>query len=277
MPKFSICSPVWLDKEAKENQRQPRYEMFLRAANSVFGQTFDDFEWIIADDMSIPPIEEVLEKHDSWWKPKGLQVKIVRLPEKGGRMVARNAAMKAATGDWILWFDSDDELSSMTLEALNNAIKTYPEFKVFNYNHLVFHYNYDVSVRKFINMEVQGNAPFGSGNIGAGAFVFHKDVYKEIGPIPELGLWPFRDKAFEEFPEIKPFFEASDRPGEYHSLGNPWGCDFYYFYKMTRKFPSKYLDAAFYYVHSRFGHKWPGEPEFDDLQGAKPSWDPNNR
>lgn len=276
MPKFSICTPCWIDRDAPENKRQPRYEMFLRAANSVFGQTFQDFEWVIADDISNPPVEEILEtENDSFTKPKGLKVKIVRLPQKGGRIIARNAAMKAATGDWICWFDSDDELSSIYLEALDKAIKTYPDYKVFNFNHLVFHYDYNTEVRKFMNMEVQGKAPFGSGNIGAGAFVFHKDVYKEIGSLPEKGLWDFATEFFERHPETKPFFWNEQNKG-YNSLGNPYGDDYFYFYEITRKFPCKYLNIAPYFVHSRFGHRWPDEKEIEGNMGNVPEWNPNN-
>ena len=274
--KFSIATPAWLDKDAKENERQPRYEMFLRCANSVFGQTFQDYEWVIADDISKPPIEEILEKHDSWWKPKGLQIKIVRLEEKGGRMVARNAAMKASSGEWICWLDSDDELSSIYLEALNDAIRVYPDYKIFNFNHLVFHYSYETTVRKFINMEVQKDLPFGSGNVGAGSFVFHRSVYEDIGPLPEMGLWQFSEYALKEFPEIKPFFWNEPNKG-YNSLGNPWGEDYYYFYKMTRKYPCKYLNTALYYVHSRFNHRWPDDETKEEEPGKTPNWNPNNR
>lgn len=276
MPKFSLCTPITFGHEPNE-KRMPRFDMFLRCANSVFGQTFQDFEWIIADDFANPPVEEVLEKHDSWWKPKGLQVKVVRLPEKSGRLVARNAAMVAATGEWLLWLDGDDELASVALGGLNDAIRVYPDFKVFNWNHLVFGYNYDVSVRRFLNMELQGDAPFGSGNIGAGAFMFHKSVYKDIGPLPEMGLWQFTEDFHAKHPETKPFFEAKDRPGQYHSLGNPWGCDYVYFYEMTRKYKSKYLDTAFYYVHSRFGHRWKDDREAEEKPGSKPEFDPNNQ
>src|SRR3990167_1619099 len=107
--KFSICTPITLDKESPDNKRMPRYEMFLRCANSVFGQTFTDYEWVIADDVSNPSIESILEDHDSWWKPKGLQVKTVLLPEKQGRLYARNRAMEASSGEWICWLDGDDE------------------------------------------------------------------------------------------------------------------------------------------------------------------------
>jgi len=279
--KFSICTPATMDKDHPDNLRMPRYEMFLRCANSVFGQTYQDFEWIIADDMSNPPIEEILEKHDSWWKPKGLQVKVVRLPEKSGRIVARNAAMKAATGEWITWLDSDDEYALNYLEAINDATKIYPGYWMFNFNHLIFSYDYHPYIRDFIDMEKQGLAPFRAGTIGAGAFVFKKEAFETVGTMPELGLWDFANHAFEEFPELKPFYEKQDAEGkptgQYNSLGNPWGEDFYYFYKLTRKYGCKKLNAAFYYVHSRFGHRWPDDPDFVVDPGKKPSYDANNR
>ena len=62
-PKFSIITPITMDKEDPDNKRMPRYEMFLRCASSVFGQTFNDFEWIVVDDISNPPVEETLEKN----------------------------------------------------------------------------------------------------------------------------------------------------------------------------------------------------------------------
>jgi len=286
MPKFSIITPTWLDKNAKENARQPRYEMFLRCANSVFTQTFTDFEWIIVDDMSEPPVEEILESLDSWWGPKGLDVKIIRLEGKAGRIKARNVGMEAATGDWITWLDSDDEYSSIYLEAMNDAIRVYPEYDIFNFNHLVFSYDYGTTVRKFMNMEIQDRPdpldetqtlvkrPFGSGNIGAGSFVFKREIVDEIGPIPELGLWELSAHAMEEFPEIKPFFWNEANKG-YNSLGNPWGEDYYYWYKMTRNHKAKYLNTALYYVHSRYNHKWADDPGREE-ESTAPEYNPKN-
>jgi glycosyltransferase involved in cell wall biosynthesis len=274
--KFSITTPVTLNRDHVENARMPRYEMFLRCANSVFGQTLSDYEWIIGDDVSTPSIESILEDHDSWWKPRGLQVKSVLLPEKSGRMAARNHAMAASSGEWICWLDGDDEYASFYLQAVDEAIKLYPDFKVFNFNHLIFHQNYEVSIRKFIDMSIQKDEPFRAGTIGAGAFVFHRSVYEDIGPLPEMGLWDFTAHALEEFPELKPFYWNEANQG-YNSLGNPWGEDFYYFYKMTRKYPSKYLNTAPYYVHSRWGHKWPDDPSYSSDPGKKPEWNPNNR
>jgi len=269
--KFSICSPVYYDKEAPENERQPRYEMFLRCASSVLSQTFDDWQWVIVDDICNPPVEEVLKDIIPASK-----LKVVRLPEKGGRMRARNQAMEAAEGEWITWLDADDEYSSLYLQAFNEAINLFPEYKAFNCNHLVFHYDYQVSVRKFLNMETIGDSPFGSGTIGAGAYIFHKSVFEDIGPIPEKGLWDFADHAFEEFPEIKPFFWVESLKS-HNSLGNPWGEDYYYFYKLTRKYQCKYLDTALYFVHSHFDHRWPENPDYLIGEGKKPEWNPKIR
>jgi glycosyltransferase involved in cell wall biosynthesis len=274
--KFSIITPVTLDREDPDNKRMPRYEMFLRCANSVFGQTFQDFEWVIADDICNPPIEEILEGDERWFKPKGLNAKVIRLEEKSGRIIAQNRAMEASTGEWICLLDADDEYSTMYLEAINDAIRIYPEYKVFNFNHLIFDYDYKVHERKFINMEVQKNLPFPSGTVGQGSYVFHRSVFEDIGSIPELGMWDFSEKAFEEFPEIKPFFLKPGTENEYNSLGNPWGQDYYLFYKMTRKYKSKYLDTALYYVHPRWGHKWKDDPDYVVDPGKKPEVNPNN-
>lgn len=274
--KFSICSPTWYNKEHDNNKRQPRYEFFLRCANSVFGQTFDDFEWIIADDICTPPVEEILEQNDSWCKPKGMQVKIIRLPEKSGRIVARNAAMKAATGDWITWLDADDEYASICLEALSKAIDTYPSYDMFNFNHLIFSYNFGTTVRKFIDMDKVGDRPFGSGTVGAGSYIFKRTLFEEVGPIPEQGLWDLAAWAFDKFPETKQFFWNDEKKG-YNSLGNPWGEDWLYFYMLTRKAKCKYLDTALYYVHSHYGHRWPESPDFAMGEEKGPTWTPENR
>lgn len=267
--KFSITTPVTFDKDSPDNLRMPRYEMFKRCAKSVENQTFTDYEWCIADDMCNPPVSED-------FLPGGItKTKITRLPEKSGRIIARNAAMKEAEGEWLTWLDADDEYASFYLLALVDAMRLHPDFKVFNFNHLIVDYDYKVHERKFINMAIQKDLPFPSGTVGAGSFVFHKSVYEDIGPLPEKGVWDLADWAFEKFPEVKPFYKKGDTD-EYNSLGNPWGEDWLYFYMITRKYPSKYLDFAPYYVHSRWGHRWSDDPDYVADPGKKPEFDINN-
>lgn len=270
MPKFSIISPVTYDKDNADELRMPRYKMFQRCIGSVLAQTIDDFEWVIADDKCNPPLKEH-EKLNLLGN-----IKIVELKEKSGRIIATNRALEQAKGEWICFLDADDEYATIYLEALNDAIRLNPEVKVFNMNHLIFDYNYKTWVRKFINMDVQGDLPFPSGVVGMGSFIFHRSVLEDIGLLPELGLWDFANKFFEEHPETKPFFEKRGEPGQYNSLGNPWGQDYWLFYNITRKYKSKYLDTALYYVHSRWGHRWPDDPDYVVDPGKAPELNPNN-
>jgi glycosyltransferase involved in cell wall biosynthesis len=264
-PMFSIITPVTFDRDNADELRMPRYKMFQRCIASVQAQTFKDFVWVIADDKCNPSVENIPGN-----------ATIITLPEKSGRIIATNAALKESTGDWLCFLDADDEYSTIYLEALADAIRLNPEYKVFNMNHLIFDYDYKTWVRKFINMEVQGNLPFPSGVIGTGSYIFHRSVLEDVGMVPELGLWDLTNWFLEKYPEEKPFFEKKDRPGEYNSIGNPWGQDMVLWYMITRKYKAKYLDTALYYVHSRWGHRWPDDPDYVVDPGKAPELNPNN-
>lgn len=272
MPKFSVITPVTYNIDDKADEaRMPRYKMFKRCINSIEAQTFEDFEWIIGDDKCNPSVLSQVSLFDNKHVPL-----VIELKEKGGRIIATNAALKEAEGEWICFLDADDEYANCYLEALNDAIRLHPEYKVFNMNHLIFDYNYKTWVRKFINMDVQGDLPFPSGVVGTGSYIFHRSVLEDIGYLPELGLWDLTDWFLNKYPELKPFYLKNDGSGNYNSLGNPWGQDFAMFYMITRKYKSKYLDTALYYVHSRWGHRWPDDPDYVVDPGKVAEWNPGN-
>jgi len=93
-----------------------RAKVVLRAVESLFKQSFSDWELIIVDDGSndgtIKRIEEIREK-DS-------RIKCIYGAHKGVA-AARNLAIKEAVGDYITFLDSDDEYKK---------------------NHLLWHYRY---------------------------------------------------------------------------------------------------------------------------------------
>jgi len=272
MPKFSIITPCYYDREDEDNKRQPRYEMFLRCAKSVHAQTFEDWEWLIGDDISRPSVDDVLLE-------SGLdldKIVVTRLSEKSGRIGATNAALDVATGDWICLLDADDEYASIYLEAIDKAIKTYPDYEMFNFNHLIFSYDFGTSIRKFLDVEKIDKRPFGSGSIGLGAFVVKKTVLDTIERLPVVSLWDLRDWFFERNPEVKEFFWNNNNK-DYNSLGNPWGNDYAMFYMLIKKldYKCKYLDTALYYVHSHYGHRWPEDPDYLMGEGKKPEWNKN--
>ena len=100
--KFSIIIPNYNKEEYIEE-----------TLNSIFNQTYKNFEVIVIDDASSDNSIEKINKFD---------VKLFHTKRKmaGG---ARNVGLDNATGDYILFLDSDDYFSSPTvLEELNNLI-----------------------------------------------------------------------------------------------------------------------------------------------------------
>ena len=84
--------------------------------NSIYGQTYKNFEVIVIDDGSTDNSLEEIKKF-----PEVKFITTNRL-QAGG---ARNAGLKLATGDYIVFLDSDDYLTnSEVLEKLANVINS---------------------------------------------------------------------------------------------------------------------------------------------------------
>jgi glycosyltransferase involved in cell wall biosynthesis len=73
------------------------------AVDSVFDQSFRDWELLIADDGSGPDTQAYLRTIDD-----GLRVKVIWLPHSGNPAAVRNAALRQAVGEYIAFLDSDD-------------------------------------------------------------------------------------------------------------------------------------------------------------------------
>lgn len=107
--KFSIIIPTY-------NSRQ-----YLPAClESVEKQDFpaSDFEVLVVDDCSIDDSIKVAEAH-------GVRLdnfQLIALGANGGPGMARNEGLARARGEWVLFVDSDDELSADCLSCLNNFI-----------------------------------------------------------------------------------------------------------------------------------------------------------
>ena len=237
MPKFSVITPVYAYDESRQ-------KMMRRSARSIVNQTFEDFEHIIVDDGSKVPL--ILPKDER-------QVTLTQAHQD--RAIAYDEGLKKARGEWICFLDSDDEYLSDYLEAVNQMILAYPESKVFNFGSIHIHRNFSVSLKPTFkpNTKDTGHEIFRSGKIVNGTFVFHRSCYETLGGFPQVtNCWDFADAAFKEFPETKEMYLRAD--GKYSEVGNPWGQDWYYFYKLTRRYHSKPVDVYLYLVHPRQGH-----------------------
>jgi glycosyltransferase involved in cell wall biosynthesis len=98
---------------------------YLRAAiDSVFAQTFQDWELIIADDGSDADTIAYLRTFAD--VPR---VKLLRLSHTGNPPAVRNTALREATAEYIAFLDSDDVWMPEKLEAQIVSLRSHPARK----------------------------------------------------------------------------------------------------------------------------------------------------
>lgn len=106
MPTVSIIVPVY------------NAEGFIsRGIDSILAQSFKDFELILVDDGSTDGCGAICDDYAA----RDYQVKVIH-QQNAGVSSARNAGLKAASGDWLTFVDSDDLVTDCFLESLVNAV-----------------------------------------------------------------------------------------------------------------------------------------------------------
>ena len=106
MPKFSIVIPVY------------NVENYLkRTLDSVFNQTYQDFEVLVVNDGCTDKSMEIAKKYN---------VKIIN-SKRVGVSEARNIGEKQATGEYLLFLDSDDYWEKELLEKVNQSLANNPD------------------------------------------------------------------------------------------------------------------------------------------------------
>ncbi|WP_327355686.1 bifunctional glycosyltransferase/CDP-glycerol:glycerophosphate glycerophosphotransferase [Streptomyces sp. NBC_01304] len=120
MPRFSIVVPVF------------KVQGYLRAClDSVLDQSFTDIELIAVDDCSPDHCGDILDEYAA----RDPRVTAVHLPENVGLGRARNAGLDLATGDYVLFLDSDDSYTPGLLRAVDDRLRTTddPDLLVFDH------------------------------------------------------------------------------------------------------------------------------------------------
>lgn len=108
-----------------------KVEAYLReCVNSITRQTYKDIEIILVDDGSpdnSPALCDQLATEDN-------RIKVLH-KLNGGLSDARNAGLKIATGEYIVFMDSDDFwLGEESLDKMVSIIKKYPECRFYGFN-----------------------------------------------------------------------------------------------------------------------------------------------
>lgn len=123
-----------IDKNIKVSVIIPVYnvEKYLcQCLESVVNQTLEDIEIICVNDASCDNSLKILEQYQQ----KDSRIKIINLKKNAGVANARNCGIEIATGEYIMFLDSDDWLEIYACETAYNQIKTnHNDFAIFNYN-----------------------------------------------------------------------------------------------------------------------------------------------
>lgn len=105
-PKFSIIVPVYnTEKYVK------------RCLDSIKSQSFKDYEVIIVNDGSTDNSSDIISKYS---------YKVIN-QENQGLSMARNNGVKEASGEYLIFLDSDDYIEKDLLEEINNSLSNNPD------------------------------------------------------------------------------------------------------------------------------------------------------
>lgn len=141
MPAISIIIPVY------------NVEKYLRRClDSVLNQTFQDWQAICVNDGSPDNSAAILDEYaarDSRF--------VVVTKKNGGLSDARNAGMKVATGDYIMYLDSDDFIHPQTMEIAHTlAVRDGSDIVSFTYDRI---YRPQLMVRHVLKMDTDNVVP----------------------------------------------------------------------------------------------------------------------
>ncbi|MFF3490582.1 CDP-glycerol glycerophosphotransferase family protein [Streptomyces sp. NPDC002795] len=120
MPRFSVIVPVY------------KVQGYLRAClDSILTQSCTDIEVIAVDDCSPDNCGAVIDEYAA----RDSRVTAVHLPENVGLGRARNAGVGHATGDYLLFLDSDDSYTPGALRAIDERLTATddPDLLVFDH------------------------------------------------------------------------------------------------------------------------------------------------
>ena len=146
MPRFSVIVPAY------------KVQAYLSAClESVLGQSYPDLELIAVDDCSPDACGALIDE----FAARDARVHPVHLPENEGLGGARNAALKLASGDYLIFLNGEDTLTPDALRTIADRLKEISEPDVLVYDHARTYWSgeavRDQSARQLTE---EGPAPF---------------------------------------------------------------------------------------------------------------------
>jgi CRISPR system Cascade subunit CasB len=146
LPRFSVIVPAY------------QVQAYLHEClESVLSQSCPDLELIVVDDCSPDACGAIIDE----FAARDARVHPVHLPENVGLGRARNAGVAHASGDYLLFLDSDDTLVPDALRAIADRLKETgdPDVLVFDYAR-TYWTGEAVRNQAALQLTEQGPAPF---------------------------------------------------------------------------------------------------------------------
>src|SRR5438105_3935397 len=104
--------------------------IILETVHSILNQTYDDFEFVIADDGSTDRTVDLIES------VRDPRIKIIRAPHSGYPSVAYNVAARHVTGEYLVITGADDVSLPHRLETQVAYLDANPDVGVL---HTAYH------------------------------------------------------------------------------------------------------------------------------------------
>jgi glycosyltransferase involved in cell wall biosynthesis len=170
MPKVSIVIPTYNSAQFLDETLQ-----------SVFSQTFNDFEIIVIDDGSTDQTRKVLSKYDD-------RIRYF-LQENGGPAKARNRGIRESLGEYIAFLDADDIWLPTKLEKQVSRFQQNPELGMVFTENSCFDQNgiYLTSLgkrKKLMRGDLVKNIFLHSG-VATPTVMVRREVFNQIGVFDE--------------------------------------------------------------------------------------------
>ena len=187
--KFSVIVPTY-----------NREEYIIKCIDSVLDQTYTKFEVIIVDDGSTDNTEKLVKKYQD------KRIKYFK-NKNHGIGYSRNFGINKATGDYILFLDSDDYLDENMLEEVSKQIDNH-DILIFNYKEIFESDNHILlnSFDKFDNYTLKDHPELINRiNLGPCNKVFNSKLFNDKeNRFPE-------DIKYEDFPLIIKLFKEAKK------------------------------------------------------------------
>ncbi|MFI6808530.1 CDP-glycerol glycerophosphotransferase family protein [Streptomyces luteogriseus] len=146
MPRFSVIVPAY------------QVQAYLHEClESVLSQSCPDLELIVVDDRSPDACGAIIDE----FAARDTRVRPVHLPENVGLGRARNSGVAHASGDYLLFLDSDDTLTPDALRSIADRLKETgePDVLVFDYAR-TYWTGEAIRNQAALQLTEQGPAPF---------------------------------------------------------------------------------------------------------------------